>query len=278
MRQAMSKILVVDDEPLIVEMVEETLLGEGYEVVKAFSGEQALEKIEQELPDLVILDLMLPGMDGYEVCRQMQKEARFQHIPVIMLTAKTAIPDRVTGYEKGADDYITKPFEPDELLIRVRAQLQHLRRDDLSELTGLPGNKAAQIEISERTSDPDSEWSIIYADIDHFTAYNEVYSFTEGDELIRQAADCLRRATQEVGNDDDFVGHLSGDDFVILTTPDKSASITKRASELFNLIIPNHYNAFDRANSYFTFRNRKGEEVQLPLVTLTFDIVDNEPE
>ncbi len=274
----MSKILVVDDEPLIVEMVEETLLAEGYEIVKAFSGEQALAKIEAEMPDLVILDLMLPGMDGLEVSRQMQNDARFNHIPIIMLTAKTAITDRAIGYEKGADDYITKPFEPDELLIRVRAQLQHLRRDDRSELTGLPGNKAAQLEIEERTSDPDEEWSIIYADIERFTAYNEVYSFAEGDELIRQAATCLRRATQEVGNQDDFVGHIGGDDFVVLTTPDKSTPIADRATALFSQIVPDHYNATDRANKYFTFTSHTGESVQMPLVELSFDIVNNEPE
>lgn len=274
----MSKILVVDDEPLIVEMVEETLAGEGYQVVKAFSGEQALEKVEQEMPDLLVLDLMLPGMDGYEVCRQLQKDARFQHIPVIMLTAKTGISDRVAGYDKGADDYITKPFEPDELLIRVRAQLHHLSGSDRSELTGLPGNKAVQLEIEERTSDPDGEWSIIYADIDRFTAYNEVYSFAEGDELIRQAGDSLRRATQEAGNSDDFVGHIGGDDFVVLTTPDKSAAIAERATELFDKAAPQYFNTTDRANGFFSFLNHKGEAVQMPLVALSFDIVNNEPE
>src|SRR5690348_17100739 len=120
----MSKILVVDDEPLIVEMIEDTLSSEGYEINKAYSGEEALSVIENNPPDLVLLDLMLPGMDGYEVCRQMQRDARFSHIPVIMLTAKSAIADRVSGYDRGADDYITKPFDPDELLIRVRAQIR----------------------------------------------------------------------------------------------------------------------------------------------------------
>ncbi len=274
----MSKILVVDDEPLIVEMVEESLSEEGYTIVKAYSGEQALEKLEHELPDLVILDLMLPGMDGYEVCRQMQRDARFNHIPVIMLTAKTGVGDRVAGYDQGADDYITKPFETDELLRRVRAQLQHLRKDDYSELTSLPGPKTSQYQIEERTSDPDEYWTIVYADIEHLSAYNEVYSFAEGDELIRQAATCLRRATQERGSQSDFVGHIGGDDFVILTTPDKSAGIAERAAALFNQIVPDHFNPKDRANHYFTFLNHAGESVQVPLVSLVFDIVDNQPQ
>ncbi|HEX2912807.1 MAG TPA: response regulator [Chloroflexia bacterium] len=274
----MSRILVVDDEPLIVEMVEETLLNDGHEVIKAYSGEEALEKVDQEMPDLVLLDLMLPGMDGYEVSRQMQKEARFNHIPIIMLTAKNAIADRVTGYERGADDYITKPFDADELLIRVRSQLQHLNREDKSSLTGLPGSRTVEEEIEERTGDPDGLWSIVYIDIEHFTAYNEVYSFAEGDELIRLAAKAISQATREMGNPEDFVGHIGGDDFVVLTTPDRSKLISDRATALFAESVPSCFNATDRTNGYFVFLSHNGESVRLPLVSLSFDIVDNEPE
>lgn len=274
----MSKILVVDDEPFIVEMIEETLSSEGYEVVKAYTGEEALTTVENEEPDLLLLDLMLPGMDGYEVCRQLQRDARFNHIPVIMLTAKSAIADRVSGYEKGADDYITKPFDPDELLIRVRSQLQHLSSEERSQLTGLPGSAAVEQELSERTENPDVPWSIIYVDIERLTAYNEVYSFALGDELIRQAAGCLKKAVREVGNEEDFLGHIGGDDFVILTTPDKSDALCERANALFNEIVPNHFNATDRKNGYFVFLNRNGETVHLPLCELFCDIVDNIPE
>ena len=274
----MSRILVVDDEPLIVEMIEETLIGDGHEVFKAYSGEEALQRANDEMPDLVLLDLMLPGMDGYQVSRQMQGDARLNHIPIIMLTARSAVSDRVAGYEGGADDYITKPFDADELLLRVRAQLQHLNREDRSELTGLPGSRVVQEEIEERTSNPDEPWSIIYIDIDRFTAYNEVYSFAEGDELIRQTASCLKQATEEQGNPGDFVGHVGADDFVVLTSPDRSAAITERATDLFNGTVPQHFTVEDRANGYFTFLNHGGESVKLPLVGLSFDVVDNEPE
>lgn len=274
----MSKILVVDDEPLIVEMIEDTLSSEGYEINKAYSGEEALSVIENNPPDLVLLDLMLPGMDGYEVCRQMQRDARFSHIPVIMLTAKSAIADRVSGYDRGADDYITKPFDPDELLIRVRAQIRYRYREDRSALTGLPGNEAVKAAIEERTGNPDEDWSIVYVDIEHFTAYNEAYSFMEGDELIRQAAKSLQQAVKEKGSVGDFVGHIGGDDFVVLTTPDRSQAICNRATELFNSQVPDHFNATDRANGYFSFLNHAGQTVQLPLVTLSFDVVDNLPD
>jgi DNA-binding response OmpR family regulator len=150
----MSKILVVDDEPTIVELIEESLHIEGYETSRAYSGEEALDALAKDPPDLVLLDLMLPGMDGYEVCRQMQKDVRLSQIPVIMLTAKSAVADKVSGYQKGADDYITKPFDTEELLVRVRAQLHHLYHDRVSELTALPGSEAVEAAITRRTAAP----------------------------------------------------------------------------------------------------------------------------
>ena len=188
----MSKILVVDDEPTIVELIEESLRIEGYETSRAYSGEEALETLAKDPPDLVLLDLMLPGMDGYEVCRQMQKDVRLSQIPVIMLTAKSAVADKVAGYQKGADDYITKPFDTEELLVRVRAQLHHLYHEQINELTGLPGSEAVENAIDRRTAIPDEPWSIIYVDIERFTVYNEVYSYLEGDEMIKMAAQGVR--------------------------------------------------------------------------------------
>src|SRR6266480_7243127 len=149
----MSKILIVDDEPTIVELLEEHLRSEGYETTHAYSGEEALQMLEQNVPDLVLLDLMLPGMDGYEVCRLMQRDSRLNHVPVIMLTARSAVPNKVMGYERGADDYVVKPFDPDELSVRVRAQLHHLYHDRVSELTGLPGSEVVEDKIHELTSD-----------------------------------------------------------------------------------------------------------------------------
>src|SRR5687767_6713000 len=186
----MSKILIVDDEPTIVELLEEHLQSEGYDTAHAFSGEEALQVLlEESVPDLIILDLMLPGMDGYEVCRLIQADTRLNHIPVIMLTARSAVPNKVMGYQRGADDYIVKPFDPDELSVRVRAQLHHLYHESVSELTGLPGTQRIEEKIKERTSDSKSPWSIIYVDVANFTTYNEAYSFLEGDQMIKLAAE-----------------------------------------------------------------------------------------
>src|SRR5438477_11443114 len=167
----MSKILIVDDEPTIVELLEEHLRSEGYETMRAYSCEEALQLLGGDVPDLVLLDLMLPGMDGYEVCRLMQKDARLNHIPVIMLTARSAVQNKVLGYQRGADDYVVKPFDPDELSVRVRAQLHHLYHDRVSELTGLPGSHVVEDRIHELTSDTSLPWAILYVDIENFAVY-----------------------------------------------------------------------------------------------------------
>jgi diguanylate cyclase (GGDEF)-like protein len=273
----MSKILVVDDEPFITDMVEATLVAEGYEVSKAYSGEEAISTIEKDPPDLILLDLMLPGMDGYEVSKLLQKDARFTHIPIVMLTARTAIHDRSAGYNVGADDYITKPFKADELLIRVRAQLHHTNRSEYSSLTGLPGSKAVQEAITERTGE-DEDWSIIYIDIENFTFFNEVYSFTKGDEVLKKTARILEQAVKDEGNPDDFLGYTGRDDFVIITDSSRAEAIAGKAGKLFKAALPVFFNQNDLKSGHFQVINRNGKNSKVPLLELSFDIVNHDDE
>lgn len=274
----MSKILIVDDEPTIVDLLEENLNMEGYDTVRAYTGEEAIQVMEKEPPDLVLLDLMLPGMDGYEVCRQMQKDVRLSQIPVIMLTAKSATSDRVAGFEKGADDYIVKPFDIDELLVRVRAQLHHLYHEARNELTGLPGSQAVEDAIKHRAERAHEPWTIIYIDIDYLDVYNEVYSFQQGDELIRLAGRVISDTVREYGNRTDFAGHVGGDNFVVISTPDQKEVVATKAKERFDAAVPNYYSPVDREHGHVMSIDRKGNPRQSPLSTLAFDFVDNVPE
>lgn len=121
------KILVVDDEVDIVDFIDDYLTGEGYEVITAYDGVQALDKMRQDLPDLVVLDIMLPGLDGFEVCKQVRTESA---VPILMLTAKDTDVDKIVGLEIGADDYMPKPFNPRELVARVKAILRRTYRQD----------------------------------------------------------------------------------------------------------------------------------------------------
>ncbi|MBF6614390.1 MAG: response regulator [Chloroflexi bacterium] len=272
----MSKILIVDDEPVIVELLEEHLHSEGYQTVHAYSGEEALQVLGESAPDLVILDLMLPGMDGYEVCRLMQQDTRLNHIPVIMLTARSAVPNKVMGYQRGADDYIVKPFDADELSVRVRAQLHHLYHDTISELTGMPGPQAVEDKIQERTSNPERPWAIIYTDIENFTPYNESYSFLEGDEMIKMAGLTLTQAVKDVGGVDDFAGHMGGDKFVLVTEPDRVQAITEAAQQAFLERRNEFYSPADREQGYMLTINRQGLLSHSKLCAFNFDIVSSE--
>jgi len=117
------KILVVDDEVDLVETVRFSLELEGFDVLVSYNGEDALNQARKESPDLIILDLMLPKLDGYKVCRLLKFDERYKHIPILMLTAKTQEKDKILGKETGADEYITKPFEMDYLMEKVKAYL-----------------------------------------------------------------------------------------------------------------------------------------------------------
>jgi len=272
----MSRILIVDDEPAIVELLEEHLQSEGYETEHAFSGEEALLRLEKSAPDLVILDLMLPGMDGYEVCRLMQADARLNHVPVIMLTARSAVPNKVMGYQRGADDYMVKPFDPDELSVRVRAQLHHLYHDTVSELTGLPGPEAVEQKIIEVTNSQDGSWAIIYVDIENFTAYNESYSFIEGDDMINMAAHALKQALDEEGKTGDFIGHMGGDQFVLVSQPQLVEAIINSATRHFQEATSDFYSPTDREQGYVVTVDHQGHLTRMKLCTLRYDVVKSE--
>ena len=142
------KILVVDDEVDIVDFISDYLIGEGYEVVKAYNGVEALDKMRQDCPDLVILDIMLPRLDGFEVCKQMRAEST---VPILMVTAKGSDVDKIVGLEIGADDYIPKPFNPRELVARVKAILRRTYRQDYqSSQTTTLKYKALSIDTERR--------------------------------------------------------------------------------------------------------------------------------
>jgi two-component system phosphate regulon response regulator PhoB len=145
MPMANEKILIVDDEEDVLELVRYNLDKNGYKVETAATGEQALAKARAKLPDLIILDLMLPGIDGLDVCKKLKNDTKTQNIPVIMLTAKGEETDIVTGLELGADDYVTKPFSPKVLIARIRRILQRPIARNLEK---------ASVKIHEMAIDP----------------------------------------------------------------------------------------------------------------------------
>jgi len=270
------KILVVDDEPDIRDILKLTLSEENYIVLEAGDGEEALKIITTKSPDLVLLDYKIPKIDGHEVCRQVKKDLLLRHLPIIMVTGKGDIDDKVGGINAGADDYVVKPFEPKELLARIRMILRRTERDlEANPLTRLPGNVSILNELVRRLESK-SLFAVCYLDLDKFKAYNDTYGFEHGDEVIRETARILIRTTQQCGNADDFIGHIGGDDFVIVTTPDAVDNLCKIIIDDFEKTVPSFYNETDRQKGYIIAKDRKGKEQKILLLSISIGVVTNE--
>jgi diguanylate cyclase (GGDEF)-like protein len=270
------KILVIDDSELIQRLIADILGEEGYEVYSAYSGEEGLEKVARIKPDLIILDIVMSGLTGLEVCRILRADVSNNLTPIIMLTAQVSEDVKLIGLELGADDYIMKPFNNRELISRVRNTLVRIERNRYANpLTGMCGNIEVQSELTYRLAN-NFEIAVIYCDLDNFKAFNDVYGFPKGDTAIRLTADVIRDAVQNVGNRDDFIGHIGGDDFIIITSWDKYEGICKMIIEDFDNKIVSLYNENDKKNGYIITKNRLGKVRTYPIMTISLAVVTNE--
>ena len=272
------RVLVVDDDRNLRKIISTNLELAGFMVEAAADGREALDKIETVLPDLVLLDLMMPHMDGYEVARHIRghQNPMISNVPIIILTAKGETEDKLRGFEAGADDYITKPFGPQELLARVRAKIRRVEVDSsLSPLTRLPGNLAIEMELRRRL-EAQEPFSVLYLDLDNFKAFNDVYGFTHGDEAIQMIARLTVDTVRRRGTAIDFVGHIGGDDFIVVTQADRSEEIAREIIGDFDREIRSLYSAKDLRAGYIETRDRRGALNRFPIMTLSIAIVSND--
>ena len=270
------KILIAEDEPHLREVLGLQLSIAGYQVVEAPDGQAAIERARECMPDLVLLDVMMPALDGYEVCRRLRASFLTRHIPIIMLTAKTEVEDRLQGLRGGANDYITKPWESRELLQRVRNALEwsHQQRA-ASPLTGLPGNLSIDAEVKTRI-EADEAFAFLTIDVDSFKSFNDHYGYARGDDAIRSLARILVDAVQRLGTPQDFVGHIGGDDFVIMTHPDHAEEVAESVIAAFDAMVPSLYDDSDRAHGYIEVLNRRHIVERFPLMSVTMALVSTD--
>ena len=270
------KILIADDDPDIRDILRLTLSEEDYDTLEAQNGEEALEIIRAKPLDLVLLDYKMPKMDGRTLCNLIKKDLLLQHLPIIMVTGKGEVSDKIDGIDAGADDYIVKPFEPKELLARIRMILRRTQRDlEANPLTRLPGNVAILNEFSNCIENKKT-YAVCYVDLDKFKAYNDKYGFEHGDNVIRETARILLNAAKEFGNAEDFVGHIGGDDFVVVTTPDLSDKICEKIIHDFDAISPSFYNPEDRKNGFIIGQDRQNKTQKIPLLSVSIGVVTNQ--
>jgi PleD family two-component response regulator len=267
------KILVVDDEDHIRRILKFQLEKKGYRVVLAENGEIALELVRREAPDLIILDLMMPKIDGFETCRRIRQSFQTAQIPIIMLTAKTELQDKIKGLQDGANDYLIKPYSNEELLLRVGNVLDwSLKQKEANPLTGLPGNRAIEKELQGRIENTEP-FAFLYLDIDNFKPYNDHYGYQKGDEAILFLSDIVTEAVNSLGGANDFVGHIGGDDFVVITSPARAEFISRHIIDEFDkgsLILLREE---DVSRGFMEVRSRLGEVKRMPLMSLTIALV-----
>ncbi len=244
-----------------------------HDVKTASSGEQGLALIRDETPDLILVDSLMPGMKGVEVVRAVKEDVVLRHVPIIMVTAKGTVQDRVEGLQAGADDYVVKPFATEELLARVQINLRRTERDlDANPLTRMPGNAAIMAEL-ERLLQEGGDFSVCYVDLDRFKAFNDQYGFARGDDVIRHTARILREAVREHGHTIDLVGHIGGDDFIIVTARERAEKICVKAVALFDEQSPGWYDPVDRDRGHVDVQNRQGAAEKVPLMSISIGIV-----
>ncbi len=272
---AKARILIADDEPHIRRILQFLLEQEGFEVQMAEDGEEAWKAVASFQPDLVLLDVMMPRMDGFAVLEIIRAGFETARLPVIMLTAKGEEQDKVKGLKGGANDYIIKPFNHDELLLRVSNLLEATRRErEANPLTGLPGNRAIEREIQARISSG-REFAIMYVDIDRFKSFNDHYGYSMGDRAISFLAGVLVGCTQKYGTGWEFVGHVGGDDFVVATETSIGESLAHRIVEEFDAGKVDLHDPADFKRGFLEVENRNGEIERFPLITLTLALVND---
>jgi diguanylate cyclase (GGDEF)-like protein len=271
-------ILVVDDDADIARFVEFNLRLHGFEVMLAGDGQEALEVIEQRRPDLAVVDLMMPRVDGLELTRRLRADPMTSALPVIMLTAKGMTVDKVHGLTAGADDYLVKPFDTAELIARVSSTLRRNKEfREVSPLTGLPGNSRIRREITDRVRNG-VDYAVGYIDIDRFKSVNDRYGFVRGDEFISALARSLHRAVVSVGLPPAFLGHIGGDDFVIVCAPEQVRPLTERAVIDFERTADDLYDQVDAQRGYVELPDRRGNLQRAALVTLSIGVSLSTPE
>src|SRR3954451_8609028 len=271
------RILVVDDDRDICRSIEVILRLEGYDVRVAHEGQEALTEATRVQPDLVLLDMMMPGIDGYEVTKRLRHDPRTATASIIMLTARALPADKVLGLTAGCDDYIVKPFDPTELVARVQSALRRSRQmRELSPLTGLPGNFQISAELEGLVNGDDAEcFAVLYADLDDFKAYNDHYGFMRGDEAIRATGRLLTDAIARNRTNPSFAGHIGGDDFVLVTASDKAEFLAQDIVRNFDTLAPTLYDEDERQRGFVEVPDRRGVLHHYPFLSISIGVASS---
>lgn len=269
-----ARVLVVEDDEATRGALRALLGDAGYVCGEAADGERAVAAMRDAPFDLVLLDMGLPGMSGADVHRRLRQDPRTRFLPIVFLTAHTDRDVKLAELEAGAEDFITKPYDADELLVRVGAAVRRWNgMRAVNPLSGLPGNPTITEEIESRLARRE-DFTLLYVDVDRFKEFNDHYGFARGDRVITMLAEIL---VDVVGNQQRFVGHIGGDDFVVLARADEAENLAEVIARRFDEAIRALYDTGDRARGWIEVRDRQGKLRHIPFATVSIGIVNVAP-
>jgi PleD family two-component response regulator len=265
------RILVIEDETDIANLLHIFFANRGYDVEAAGSGSEAFERTRSKLPDLIILDIMLPDMNGFEICRKLRTTTRTSHIPIVFLTQRDERSDVIAGLELGADDYVTKPFDMEELGLRVRNAINTHRRTNMTDSrTGMP--TARLIEEQLRQLIRAKGWTYVEIHIDYLPSFTDQYGYIATDEVLRYTSTVLNEVMNDLGGPKDFVGQAGDQSFILITYADNASIIVSELQHRFSGEIGSHYSFQDIEQGGIQGPNGS----PLPFIKLTCGMVTSE--
>lgn len=264
-----ARLLIVEDDFDISNMLRIYFTAQGYDVDTALRGSDALEKTRQGMPHLIVLDIMLPDIDGFEVCRSLRMSTRTSHIPIIFLTQRDERSDRLKGLEQGADNYITKPFDIEELKLYVHNAIARSERESLTDPhTGLPAGRLIEDEL-RKVIRQRKGWAFMDVRLNNYESFKDVYGFIAANDMLRFTAMLIGEVVDASGTPNDFVGHAGGDNFIIITTEDTAPAVRQLLKARFKEEVQSHYNFMDRQQGYILAPDETGKIQQTQLMTMS---------
>ena len=271
------KLLVVDDDPFIARLLEIELAAAGYQVRVANDGQQAMDQVGQDAPDLVITDVMMPHVDGFELTRSLRQDPRTATISVIILTARGLSADKLEGFAIGADDYIVKPFDTPELLARVRGVLR--RKREMKDESPLTGSARATTACRRRSRD-----ALPRVMTSHFCSSTSIGSSPSttitasrgATQVIQELAQMMQDVIAQTSGDDGFVGHLGGDDYVVVVGSSAAALVADTIVQRFDAAVPGYYDDEDLARGWIEVLNRRGEPQRYEPISLSIGVASTQ--
>lgn len=240
-----SRILIVEDDHDLAEMLDAYFRVQNYEVMTAAWGNDALKLCRENAFHLIMLDIRLPDISGYDICRELRRDRRTQDVPIIFLTEKRDRVDKLQGLELGVVDYVTKPFDIQELRLRVRNTINRVNQQaTVNPITDLPDSPVVEEKLMGLLF-ADAPWALLIMKIVGLNQLRENYGFVAADEMLRAVNLMVRNALRD-GISDDFLGHLDAEDLLIITTPDRAPTLRDRIVTRVNLSIPHFYRPQER--------------------------------